>query len=438
MELNWSPEVIIDLIIATILLVIVILTYIMPKTKKITSLFYIRLTMFSFSLYFLFEAISFLFMSIFLHRIHTILIFPAAIFMLIGINYTMKESFMSITLIPTFSLGIFLFYLAFQPDAIKPAIEHGYPTIVWTGLLAIIAILIELILLIAGFYWGLKTWINAPFLIKKEAFLFFIGICISIVLSGTLYIFSFWIPILKYLADIFLIFGFIIIIISILREPKILYILPFTIYRIIVKDREGFPLYDHDWSKSEISETIFSGFINAIQLMSEDIMNIGGVVDIQLEEGILILQHSDLITVGLVASKSSKLLRECTQKFSIDFQLKFEKELKKSIRDQSKYESAYELIEKYFSNFPYRIITSRKQPLLLSGKFAIIPLEIDNKLKSIFKDESEYEFIKSELIKSPLCVPSDFLNLYNEVREEMDYISREDSKYLETKSTDDE
>ena len=135
MELNWSPEVIIDLIIATLFLVCVILIYITPKTKKITSLFYIRLSFIFLTLYFLFEAISFLFMSIFLHRIHTILIFPAAIFMLIGINYTMKESFMSITLIPVFSLGIFLFYLAFQPDAIKPAIELGYPTIVCCFLL---------------------------------------------------------------------------------------------------------------------------------------------------------------------------------------------------------------------------------------------------------------------------------------------------------------
>ena len=438
MELNWSPEVIIDLILATILLVSVILTYITPKTKKITSLFYIRLSLIFLSLYFLFEAISFLFMSILLHRIHTILIFPAAIFMLIGINYTMKESFMSITLIPTFSLGIFLCYLTFQTGMIKPAIELGYPTIVWTGLLTIISISIELMFFIAFFYWGLKTWINAPFLIKKEASLFFIGFCISIVLSGILYIFSFWIPILKYLSDISMVLGLIIITIAILREPKLLYILPFTIYRIIVKDQEGFPLFDHDWSKSEISETIFSGFINAIQLMSEDIMNIGGVVDIQLEEGILNLQHTELITVVLVASKSSKLLRECTQKFSIDFQQKFEKELKKSIRDQSKYESAYELIEKYFSNFPYRIITSRKQPLLLSGKFAKIPFELDNKLKSIFKDESEYELIKSELIKSPLCIPSDFLNLYDEVKEEIDQVSGEDSKYLEAKSNNDE
>ena len=436
MELNWSPEVIIDLIIATILLVIVILTYIMPKTKKITSLFYIRLAMFSMSLYFLFEAISFLFMSIFLHRIHTILIFPTTIFIVIGINYTMKESFMSITFIAAFGLGILICYLAFQPDTIKTAFENGYPTIIWIGLIAIIAILIELILLIAGFYWGLKSWINAPFLIKKEASLFFTGICIFTIFSGILYLFSFWIPILKYLSDISMVLGLIIITIAILREPKLLYILPFTIYRIIVKDREGFPIFNHDWSESEINDTLFTGFINAVQTMSEEIMRIGGLLDINLQDGILIVHDSEYITVGLVASKSSKLLNDSLINFSLDFEKIFERLLKKSCRDMSEYESAYLLIEKHFSNFPYRIIPSRKHALLLSGKYLKIPLELENKLNVIFTDEGEYEFMKSELFKSPIGVFSEFLELYNELKEEIDEIPQEETKDSDLKIND--
>lgn len=414
------------------------LTYISIRTRKLKSLFYIRLSILCVALIFLFEGLSFLFMSIFLYQIDTILIFLSALFLLIGINYMMKDSFMSIMLITVSSIGILFCYLTFQSGAIKPSVEYGYPTLVWTGFLLIVGIIIQLILFMLTFYWGLKTWFNTPLLMKKDAIVFFLGVILCTVISSSIYLLAFWIPILILLSDIVFALGLIFIIIAIMRDPKLLYILPFTVYRIIVKDREGFPIYDHDWSKSEISETIFSGFINAVQIMSEEIMNIGGVVDIQLEEGILFLHNTELITVALVSSKSSKLLRECTQGFSIDFQQKFETELKKSIREPSKYESAYELIEKHFSNFPYRIIPSRKHPLLLSGKFTKIPIELDNKLRAIFKDKREYELIKAELIKSPLGVASDFFNLYDEIKKEMEQLNERDNKYLVKNSNENE
>ena len=39
-------------------------------------------------------------------------------------------------------------------------------------------------------------------------------------------------------------------------------------------------------------------------------------------------------------------------------------------------------------------------------------LELDNKLRDIFTDEKEHEFIKSELKKSPVCVPDEFMDLF--------------------------
>ena len=98
---------------------------------------------------------------------------------------------------------------------------------------------------------------------------------------------------------------------------------------------------------------------------------------------------------------------------------------------------AYELIEKYFSNFPYKIIKNKKQPLLLSGKYLRIPPELDNKLKSVITDEKEYEAIKAELIKSPLSMPSEFFKSYTEMKEELKQISGEDQKYLDEKSNAD-
>ena len=104
--------------------------------------------------------------------------------------------------------------------------------------------------------------------------------------------------------------------------------------------------------------------------------------------------------------------------------------MKKQVKDIAQYEGAFELIEKYFSNFPYKNIKSKKQPLLLAGKFAKIPLEIENKLNNIFTDEKEYRAIKIELLKSPLGLSSEFFTLYNDLLDETKRISEEKVQYM--------
>ncbi len=46
-------------------------------------------------------------------------------------------------------------------------------------------------------------------------------------------------------------------------------------------------------------------------------MHVGGILDINLNEGILIVTRNKYITVGLLASKASKLLRDCVNNSNI-------------------------------------------------------------------------------------------------------------------------
>jgi len=324
-----------------------------------------------------------------------------------------------------------LVYFGLQPGAVGISLEMGYLRIDWRGSFNVMGILFTSISVIYMLYWGSKTFYNAPFLIRKDASLFFFGTTIASVLGILFYLLYIIETVYILLSNLTLIIGCIIFTIAVIREPKLLYILPFTVYRIVVKNREGHPLFDHDWSESNIKETIFTGFLNAVQLMSEEVMDIGGLLDINLEEGILILKESKRITVGLVSSKSSRLLRDSVVSFTTDFEEKFDRELKNSIDNMSSYDSAYELVEKHFSNFPYKVIKSKKQPLLLAGKYAKIPLELENKLRKIFPDEEEYEAIKTELIKSPLSFISEFSTLYEEYKDEIEKISDDEMKYLD-------
>ena len=431
MVLNWNIEVIIDFIVATQGIIVTVISYYSPKSKKITSLLFMRFGWIFFWIFLLFDGLAFLFINEVLAVFTGLLLIPTTIFIVIGVTYTIKETFYSKGLLVISGLSTLFIYVGTQPGAIGISLEAGYLRVDWIGVFNIIGIFFTSISVFYLFFWGLKTWVNSPILIKKEASIFFIGILFICPLGLIFYVLYLFETLLILVSDIMIMIGALIFIFTLAREPKLLYILPFTIHRIIVKDRDGHPLYDHDWSETNISEAIFTGFLNAVQLISEEVMHIGGLLDINLEEGILILKESKNITVGLVASKTSKLLRDSVIKFTDDFERKFERELKNSVKDMSQYEAAFELIEKYFSNFPYKIIKSKKQPLILTGKYVKIPLELENKLRKIFPDEEEFETIKTELIRSPLSFSSEFAKFYQELKDEIKKISDENIKYLD-------
>ena len=431
MILNWTLEVVVDFIASTAILIAAILSHVEPKTKKIKSLLFIKLAFFLMALYLFFDGITILFLNEELSRFNVFIIFLTSTSLVIGINYILKESFKSLSLIIICTLGGVLCYLAFQPGVVETVIQSGAPNVNWVGAFEVTGMLVQLVGIIVTVYWGIRTWIGAPFLIKKEAFVFFLGILINALGSFIFYLLYYFNPIFIIYSNLMLVIGTMIYIITISKEPKLLYILPFTIYRIAVKDRDGSPIYDHDWSELQIDEKIFTGFLNAVQIMSKEVINMGGIMDINLEDGILILNESNNVTVGLASSKSSKLLRECVMQFTQDFEKKFERELKKSIKDPSVYEGAYELIERYFANFPYKTIKSIKQPLILTRTSASIPKEIENKLKDIFKDTNQFEKIKMDLLKSPLSVSSEFFKLFDRIQEEKQKISKEESQFIE-------
>ena len=216
-----------------------------------------------------------------------------------------------------------------------------------------------------------------------------------------------------------------------MKNVKILYFLPYIVYRIAVRDNKGNPLYDHDWTEMNIPETVFSGFLNDIEIISEEVMHIGGILDINLNEGILLVTRYEYITVGLLASKKSKLLRDCVNNFTNNFENKFKGLLKKSCIDMNEYKSAYEIINKYFSIIPYKNIKNKNQFITLSSKYHELPKQIENNFKNIFENEDEYENVLNELIKTPCSNPSEFFDLYDELKYEINELELEESKEKE-------
>ncbi|MFX1500163.1 MAG: hypothetical protein ACFFDH_04265 [Promethearchaeota archaeon] len=428
MELNWTLEVISTFIAGSVLLITAILPFHSKKVSKLRSIFYLKLVWYFVTLFFYIESLSYLFLSIFLNRLHSLLLIPPTIFLICSINYTTKETIYSKNLILLVGAAVLYVYLVFQPESFVISYKYSFYTIKWMGLFDIVAGIFQVISLVYLFIWGYRTWKNAPFLIKREASIFFIGTSLSSVVVILLFLLHYRYYQFMIVFNLVFSIGILISSIALMKQPKLLYILPFTLCRISVKDREGYPLFDHDWSESKVSELVFTGFINAVQLMSQEIIRMGGLLDIKLQEGIVIMHESENITVGLVSSKSSKVVRESLVNFTRDFEIKFQKQLKEKSTNMKDYEIAYELIEKYFSNFPSRIISSKRQPLLLQSKYTEIPKALDNKLRSIFPDEEEYESIKSELMRAPLFTSEEFFDIYNELKDEIDKLENNTKK----------
>ena len=188
MVLNWNIEVILDFIFSFTLIITSIISYTSPKTKKIASLFYLRLGFFFVSLFMFFDGLAILFISGLFSRISGIMLLPLVIFVAIGVNYTFRDHFYSVWLIIVCSLGSLLVYFGIQPDAVWASGELGFPRMEWRGLFNVMGMLFSALASLYLLYWGTKTFINAPFLIKKDAALLFSGIIIASVLGMLFYV----------------------------------------------------------------------------------------------------------------------------------------------------------------------------------------------------------------------------------------------------------
>jgi len=124
-------------------------------------------------------------------------------------------------------------------------------------------------------------------------------------------------------------------------------------------------------------------------------------------------------------------LRTSLINFANEFEEKFSKLLKTSCRNIEEYDGAYELLDKYFSNFPSKLISSKKDALYLIAKYKEIQLELENKLRGLITDETDFEKIKEEFRKFPKGVPYHFMNFYENNK---DTLAFRDEKELSDKT----
>ena len=357
MVLNWSTGVIVAFISLIPSIAATLLAMIQYFKDRYNHLKYLTGMWVCLTIWILFQAISDLYLSIPLHFICFYSLIVMSYFANLFVDSITRDSIDLFKMIITTVVSSAVMLLSImQNDAviIKTDAKSTYPTM--HGDFRTVA-LVQMIWLIAvAFYGNLKVFIHTPKHLKFYSFLNVFG-------NYLWGIQPLWIQ----FADIEDDFpgiatgsmgiGILIVAIVLIKEPKLAYILPFKVYRILIMDtHSGIILYKHDWNelKAKSSENIFSGMLQAISTMFDHTINKGNVREINFDEAILTLKISKKAPVAciLISSSISRTLRNSFNDFSSEVFSDYE-DLNEEPLIKKNYENGNTILANYFPFVPH-------------------------------------------------------------------------------------
>ena len=349
-DLNYSPEAITVIISGLIVLVGCIFIGRTAYLKKVNLYWLFFFSFLSWSIAFILMGLSRIFLNILINRIEYIFIISSIFFLLIAIDFSMRESINPYKMLYVGIIGAMLIYFTWQPDAFVESTLYGYPSFMVSYQLRII---LGLVLLTYGFslcHFIFVIYLKSPMSLKRDALILLIGSLIIGIVT----------PIFLILTD--LVFtvpiGVIIMAYVFVKEPKIFYILPFEAHRLtIVHNITEMALFDYKWSETEKDIYLLPRLVLALNQLSIDVLKKGDIEEVILSSGILLFHKSRNITCGLVASKASKYLKGCLERFAIAFEKQFEMELSEMTEavENLPYFLANDLVDEIFSGVPSRV-----------------------------------------------------------------------------------
>ncbi len=186
--------------------------------------------------------------------------------------------------------------------------------------------------------------------------------------------------------------SFVMIVYICIAHSEFLSIITYTLDRLIVIHAEnGVLLFSHSWVKRKHDDVdLVAPLLQALQSMSFEVLKLGHMTELHLEEGNLMFQKSDHVIVGIVSSRSTVYLRTRLSMFIDTFEIQFKQDLEAPNIDLTQFKRANVLVDKIFQAIP--LDTNRFGPWRRhhDEKDYLSPDEdpalIDD-LKSLFSDE---------------------------------------------------
>ena len=270
----------------------------------------------------------------------------------IFIDLIKKERVSSVKMSILFLIEILLLILTFMPGGMQIILGYGVHIV---GPLRILQIIFLIYYVLIFFSWSYQTWKRAPKELKQLVnFLLFGSILFSFV-TAFMYGLGGFVKIFNAVGFITHSLGALFTIIVILREPKIIYILPFKAYRILVVDTNaGTGLFKYDWAELKaVDENIFSMVLQAVGSILDEVLKKGEIREIKMDQAVLLIQHEKNYPVAsvLVTSKSSKSLKYGLRKFNSEFIETFQSQFD-GLYEVSRFKDAKKIVDRIFDFVP--------------------------------------------------------------------------------------
>ena len=270
----------------------------------------------------------------------------------IFIDLIKKERVSSMKMSILILIEIFLLILSFIPGGMLIIPGYGVHIV---GSLRILQIIFLIYYVLTFFSWSYLTWKRAPKELKKLVnFLLFGSILFSFV-TAFMYSLGGLIKLFNSIGFITHSLGALFMIIVIWRDPRIIYILPFKAYRILVVDTNaGTGLFKYDWAELKaVDENIFSMVLQAVGSILDEVLKRGEIREIKMDQAVLLIQHDRNSPVAsvLVTSKSSKSLRYGLKKFNREFIETFQSQFDQ-LYEVSRFKDAKKIVDHIFDFVP--------------------------------------------------------------------------------------
>jgi len=226
------------------------------------------------------------------------------------------------------------------------------------GLCRIFQIIFLVFYVLFYFSWSYKTWRKSPSELKQKATVLLLGSALFSVVTVLMYALGSLegLKIFNPLGFVVHGVGALLTVIVIWQEPKLIYVLRFKAYRIIVLETgSGTALFKHDWAElRDIDENFFSMMLQAISSVLNELLHKGEVREVYTDQAVLLIQHNLQYPIAsvIIASKSCKSLRYGLKEFNEQFVSKYSSDIEKNYHNVSRFEGASAIVDKVFDFVP--------------------------------------------------------------------------------------
>ncbi|MCY3410670.1 MAG: hypothetical protein INQ03_03435 [Candidatus Heimdallarchaeota archaeon] len=359
---NWNLEV--QLAFVGLLLTILSFGIVYRRFLNFNNPFvrYLTISWGLMTVFWIFIFLSYFFLNIQLFYVSQLLVPIIAFLLVYSFNHLNNDDVFNFRISLAGAFGLLTYYTLFTTIPIENYIsEEGYRSFITVGNYRIISLINSMYIALVLLFNAIRTVIKAPEDLKYYSRINLLGI--GIVTFGPVFVFGLQLAVYVPALDFILSgLGLLISSLTLFKDNRLLYVLPFEAHRInVIYAENGMTLFSYNWDTSllrDVHDDLYSAVVTSIRDFSKEVLNAGYLKEIILENGVMLVSYTydKPFVYSLFASKRSKILVDGLSKFREAFDKKYAGTLKMNnfAADTSTYEEADELINQYFNFIPHR------------------------------------------------------------------------------------